>query len=384
MEVFKLCAGLILLLLQRSGGVVGEELGTVSNEGELVEKLLSKYHKHGRPVLDAKKPINVTLGATLQQIIKVDPNEETFTAMVWLNFAWKDQFLSWNASQAEDIEQLRLDIEDIWIPDIEVYNLVSRKGLRDREQVVLESSGDILWVPPYILTTTCKMDLTWFPFDEQSCSIKFGSWTHHGFLLDIQIASENMDISSYVRNEEWALTRAVGERNEVLYECCPEPYLDITYTVHLRRKNASHVQRYLVPSGLLTFLGILSLFLPASQPSSRLLILIFTFLMISLGSSGIPHPSLMATLLGSCSFTLLLLIVHTILVASLANSRSFYLACSPICPRTLVVSKENQEEAFRVRASKIAWWVDFAAFWIYLLCFGVYFTLNLARFPVVE
>jgi len=135
MEVFKLCAGLILLLLQRSGGVVGEELGTVSNEGELVEKLLSKYHKHGRPVLDAKKPINVTLGATLQQIIKVDPNEETFTAMVWLNFAWKDQFLSWNASQAEDIEQLRLDIEDIWIPDIEVYNLVSRKGLRDREQV---------------------------------------------------------------------------------------------------------------------------------------------------------------------------------------------------------------------------------------------------------
>ena len=53
-----------------------------------------------------------------------------------LNFAWKDQFLSWNASQAEDIEQLRMDIEDIWIPDIEVFNLVSRKELRDREQVV--------------------------------------------------------------------------------------------------------------------------------------------------------------------------------------------------------------------------------------------------------
>ena len=28
-----------------------------------------------------------------------------------------------------------MDVEDIWIPDIEVYNLVARKGLREREQV---------------------------------------------------------------------------------------------------------------------------------------------------------------------------------------------------------------------------------------------------------
>ena len=41
-----------------------------------------------------------------------------------LNFAWKDEFLPWNASQAQGIDQLRLDIEDIWIPDIEVYNLI--------------------------------------------------------------------------------------------------------------------------------------------------------------------------------------------------------------------------------------------------------------------
>ena len=244
---------------------------------------------------------------------------------------------------------------------------------------MLESSGDILWVPPYILTTTCKLDLTWFPFDEQKCRVKFGSWAHNGWMLDVQIASENMDTSSFVRNEEWDLTGAVGERNEVLYECCPEPYLDVTYTLHLARKPSSHLQKYLVPSGLLTFLGILSLLLPASQPSSRLLILLFALLMTSLGSSGIPQPSLMATLLGSCTFTLLLLIVHTILVASLANSRSFYLVCRGL------VSKENEEEAFRARAQRVAWWLDFAAFWVYLLCFGGYFTGTIAaRFPVVK
>ena len=51
-----------------------------------------------------------------------------------LDIKWQDEFLSWNVSQAKGIEDLRLDIEDIWVPDIEVYNLVSRKGLREREQ----------------------------------------------------------------------------------------------------------------------------------------------------------------------------------------------------------------------------------------------------------
>ena len=52
-----------------------------------------------------------------------------------LNLAWKDEFLVWNSSQAQGIEDVRMNVEDIWIPDIEVYNLVARKGLREREQV---------------------------------------------------------------------------------------------------------------------------------------------------------------------------------------------------------------------------------------------------------
>ena len=52
-----------------------------------------------------------------------------------LNLAWKDEFLVWNSSQAQGIEDVRMNVEDIWIPDIEVYNLVARKSLREREQV---------------------------------------------------------------------------------------------------------------------------------------------------------------------------------------------------------------------------------------------------------
>ena len=45
-----------------------------------------------------------------------------------------------------------------------------------------------------------------------------------------------MDISGYVRNSEWDLISAEGRLNTVVYECCPEPYLDITYTIRIRRR----------------------------------------------------------------------------------------------------------------------------------------------------
>ena len=60
--------------------------------------------------------------------------------------------------------------------------------------------------PPGILKSTCYIDVRWFPFDVQKCDLKFGSWTHNGWLLDLQMM--DVDISTYIPNGEWDL---VGE-----------------------------------------------------------------------------------------------------------------------------------------------------------------------------
>lgn len=46
--------------------------------------------------------------------------------------------------------------------------------------VVVKHNGSCLYVPPGIFKSTCKMDITWFPFDDQHCEMKFGSWTYDG------------------------------------------------------------------------------------------------------------------------------------------------------------------------------------------------------------
>lgn len=50
-----------------------------------------------------------------------------------------------------------------------------------------DPSGQILWVPPAQFSVLCSFDLRHWPFDTQTCSFKFGSWTHHGEEINITL-----------------------------------------------------------------------------------------------------------------------------------------------------------------------------------------------------
>lgn len=45
----------------------------------------------------------------------------------------------------------------------------------------LRYDGEVKWVPPAIYKSSCEMNVLYFPFDEQICLLKFGSWTYNGF-----------------------------------------------------------------------------------------------------------------------------------------------------------------------------------------------------------
>ena len=50
----------------------------------------------------------------------------------------------------------------------------------------LNYTGEIEWKPPAIYKSSCKINVEWFPFDEQSCDMKFGSWTYDGYQVDLK------------------------------------------------------------------------------------------------------------------------------------------------------------------------------------------------------
>lgn len=56
---------------------------------------------------------------------------------------------------------------------------------------VVRHNGTVRWVPMAIYKSTCPIDITHFPFDEQCCKLKFGSWTYTLSKLNIDFLDSN-------------------------------------------------------------------------------------------------------------------------------------------------------------------------------------------------
>lgn len=47
--------------------------------------------------------------------------------------------------------------------------------------------GNVFWPPPTKFRSTCPVDVTYFPFDDQTCIMKLGSWTYDGFQVSLLV-----------------------------------------------------------------------------------------------------------------------------------------------------------------------------------------------------
>ena len=120
------------------------------------------------------------------------------TTNLWVEQFWYDHKLVWEPEDFGGVDLLHVPSTNIWLPDIVLYNkqvfiyiwsgneffFFSADGNFEvslATKATLYSNGLVEWKPPAIYHSSCEMDVEYFPFDEQTCVMKFGSWTYDGF-----------------------------------------------------------------------------------------------------------------------------------------------------------------------------------------------------------
>merc|ERR550539_1578176 len=258
----------------------------------------------------------------LSQVIGVDMRRQILTTNVWVEQEWADYKLAWNPEAYGGVKYLHVPSQDIWLPDIVLYNNADGNyEVTIMTKAVLHYNGKVVWNPPAIYKSSCEIDVEFFPFDEQKCFMKFGSWTYDGYMVDLRHLSQKgnnnnvklgMDLQEYYISTEWDVMSVPAIRNEKYYPCCEEPYIDITFTVGLRRKSLFYTVNVIIPCVGISFLSVLVFYLPSdsgekvSLSISILLSLTVFFLLLA---EIIPPTSLVVPLLGK--FVLFTMILDT-------------------------------------------------------------------------
>ena len=128
--------------------------------------------------------------------------------------------------------------------------------------VTVTPDGKNAWAQSLLLRSTCILDVSYFPYDDQRCKIKFGSWSNDASRIDLNETDPLEVGESYLPNGQWKLLRVKLERNHVKYACCPNPYADVTMTIDIRRATETYTMNIVVPSALLSALALLTFLLP--------------------------------------------------------------------------------------------------------------------------
>ncbi|VDI17641.1 neuronal acetylcholine receptor subunit alpha-10-like [Mytilus galloprovincialis] len=240
---------------------------TDENEYRLVRDLMTSYDKRIRPSENHSWPLNVTFDVALAQIIDVDEKNQIITTNCWLNQGWKDYMLRWDPRKYGNTSVIRLPYTEVWRPDILLYNNadVTSSVSTVSTNVIVTFDGNITWLSMWIFKSSCSIDVKYFPFDVQNCSMDFASWAFDAFQINIQNDAEKGDLTNYVSSSEWELIVFDFQRQVITFSCCPEPYVFINYFFVIKRRPLFYMFNLVMPCILITLVALLGFYMPSES-----------------------------------------------------------------------------------------------------------------------
>ncbi len=135
-----------------------------------------------------------------------------------------------------------------------------------KAHAVVTSEGIVNWYPHKVFSSSCAIDVRHFPFDNQTCYLWYGSWTHTVKEMDVDLfVPGGLDLATfesvYKYACEWEIYNVTAERMVMPPEGADQ-YAILQFTIRLKRKLMFSTYILTVPAIFLPFLTLLEFWLP--------------------------------------------------------------------------------------------------------------------------
>jgi len=233
MKVFILCISFLAF---------GQYCSATNVIAALRNALLDGYEKGAKP--DGQ--VTVKAGATITDF-SLCSHREVLTTTGWSTMMWTDNRLTWDPTKFDNIDRIRVESSEVWVPDVTFYNMVGPFAPLAATKVIIFASGLMIYIPPVQTQTQCDVDYANWPWGEQNCTYTAGSWTYDMKQVDIQPylgfsesdAQETpLDFGHLLSKNKYEITGNQYERNEKEYPCCPgEKYPSMRMSFQFKMKH---------------------------------------------------------------------------------------------------------------------------------------------------
>ncbi|RUS82350.1 hypothetical protein EGW08_009903 [Elysia chlorotica] len=269
---------------------------TVETETKLRLDLLSNYAAEVRP----NHRMDVRMSFQLTAISGVDLKDQVFSVAGWWSMYWSDPRLSWHRKYYDDIPVVQFYRDKIWTPTVVVDNSVNDLSAINADNIPLRvnESGLVTWNPPGLISVSCEMDKTHFPFDTQICAIEATSFGYTIQELDLYDHDDGINLRYFKGHGEWTLLSTWHERNTYIEGA--NEYSRVYFYFKVKRKPLSYGLNHILPVLATAFLTVFVFALPpdsGERISYTLTVLLSFMVMLTLIADDLPttasHTSLL-------------------------------------------------------------------------------------------
>ncbi|XP_025108755.1 neuronal acetylcholine receptor subunit non-alpha-2-like isoform X2 [Pomacea canaliculata] len=234
----------------------------LNNQNYRLEKdLLRNYSRTVRPVQNLNTIINVSITFVVFSIFHIDEQNQAMTQNSYIALRWFDEFLKWDPQEYGGLTTIELSSKAIWLPYMDSINTFDPSSLFSSDQLsnaVVQASGQITWFQQNVLTTICRMDITYFPFDSQLCNISVSMWTSSTSQVQISEVVARQDDVFFVENSQWILKSLEATLGETSFGNESYSAFTVSFYLKVEKKNVSHADTHhpQCPSGLVGLPGV--------------------------------------------------------------------------------------------------------------------------------
>lgn len=166
----------------------------------------------------------------------------------------------------------------------------------------LSSNGQVIFEPGSAFELYCLVDITYYPFDRQECSIVIMFWMSRVTEADMILSNENYVFRALRPNGEWDI-EFLGAKHYAngFSDDVTRRYAYLEYSFRLTRKRTFYVLHFLIPVILLSLLNAIVFILPpesGEKMSLSITVLLSFTLFISLLNASLPQTSLHVSVFG--------------------------------------------------------------------------------------